>query len=470
MLSGAATPSTVSVIVGEPPVSVIRDLPDGSDLGRAPRITPMPGFVEQVTVILTAFVLYHQTPNAWFIQAADVGSDYSNPAAALVSLGLMGLAILRVIGCIDHLINLIRIDVAAFLFAGLAIASLFWSAAPEESLRRGVMFLAATLFASYLVLRFSLEKVIMLFAWMFVLSAVVNLAWIVAFPGYAIDSLGRLNGIFPQKNGLGYVNALALPTLLLAGLQNRSWRWVFLGVFVVHGWMLVGSESKTMLVAGIGTIVLLPIYHTFRGRKTVRGAVLLSLAGSGVFAIAFSTASISVLAGWLDKDVSLTGRIPLWYGLVDIGMERPILGYGWSAVFGGYFSPVHELYVQTGWEASDAHNAAMQIWLELGLVGVVLFFWIYGRAVLRSIRIVALVPGPVGLWPLATLTLALLVSLTESGMQSDNLGWTMYVVAVLSVGAHLKYRSDLGFSNEIGHGRGDDSGRRQPSLNARGRS
>jgi O-antigen ligase len=418
--------------------------------GRLPSVAPMPGFVEQLLVVLTTFVLYHQTPNAWFIQPSDVDFEFSNPLAAAAQLGLMVLAILRVLGGIDLFVNLIRIDVAVFAFAGLALTSIFWSADPEESLRRGVMFVAVTLFASYLVIRFPLERIMTLLAWMFVLSALVNVAWIVAFPGIAIDSLGRLNGIFIQKNALGYINALAVPTSLLAGIQNRSVRWIFFGSAAVHAALLVGSESKTMLVAGLATVGLLPVFHLFRGRKTVRGAVLVSLCGSGVFAIAFSTASIGILARWLDKDVTLTGRVPLWHGLVELAMERPIIGHGWTAVFGGYFSPVHEAIIQSNWSASDAHNAVLQIWLELGVVGVALFVWIYGRAVLRAIRIVAIVPGAVGLWPLATLTIALLVSLTESGMQSDNLGWTMYVVAVLSVGAHLKYRSDLGFSNEIG--------------------
>ena len=457
MLYQPASPSVLPVVEPEPEPDLLGARPHEQRVSGLPSVAPLPGFIEQVLVVVTAFVLYHQTPNAWFIQSADVDPSYSNPLAALAVLALTGAAILRILGCIDHLINLVRIDVAIFAFAFLAFASVFWSADPGQTLRRGLVFGVVTLYASYLILRFSLEKIMTLFAWMFVLSAVVNVAWIALFPGYATDVLGRLSGIFPQKNALGYVNALAICTLLLAGVQNRAWRWIFFGMAAVHAGLLIGSESKTMLVAAAGSVGLLPVYQMFRGRKTVRGAVLLSLGGSGAFAIAFSTASIGLLARWLDKDVSLTGRVPLWQALVDIAFERPILGFGWSAVFGGDFSPVHEVMIQSGWSASDAHNAALQVWLELGLVGVALFFWIYGRAVLRAIRIVALVPGAVGLWPLATLTLALLVSLTESGMQSDNLGWVMYVVAALAVGAHLKYRADLGFSNEIGGERRDAS-------------
>ncbi len=47
------------------------------------------------------------------------------------------------------------------------------------------------------------------------------------------------------------------------------------------------------------------------------------------------------------------------------------------------------------------------------------------------------------------MTSTLLVSITESGMQSDYLGWCMYTVAALAVGMHLRHRSALGLSNDL---------------------
>ena len=80
-----------------------------------------------------------------------------------------------------------------------------------------MVLVTVTFFASYLVTRFSLDQIIRLLAVMFVISAVVNTAFIVAFPQFGIDSAGRFTGVFAQKNALGYVAALAIPTLLIAG-------------------------------------------------------------------------------------------------------------------------------------------------------------------------------------------------------------------------------------------------------------
>ena len=413
------------------------------------RVLALPGLMEQILVVVATFIFYHQTPNAWSLTAKDLDENFSNPIAALLQLALIGIAFARVAGYIDHLITIVRSESAVFLFAGLTFASIFWSADPTETLRRSVMFVAVTMFASYLILRFPLERIIMLLAVMFVISSLVNLSWIVAFPEYGIDELGRYTGVFAQKNALGYTSALAIPTLIIAGRSTRSLQLVFFASALLHLGLLLRSESKTMLVAGLVPTLLMGVYHLFRSRKTLRGAVLLSLGGSTLFTVAFATANIGLLAKWLDKDVSLTGRVPLWGGLLTVAEERPVFGHGYAAAFGGYFSPIHEVWIQNQWEPGDAHNALMQIWLEVGMLGVLLFLLTYTRAVTRAIKIVAIVPGAVGLWPIVFLTSTLLVSITETGMQSDYLGWTMYTVAVLSVGLHLKHRTSLGLSNDL---------------------
>ncbi|MDH4366318.1 MAG: hypothetical protein OEY70_19730, partial [Acidimicrobiia bacterium] len=60
-----------------------------------------------------------------------------------------------------------------------------------------------------------------------------------------------------------------------------------------------------------------------------------------------------------------------------------------------------------------------------------------------------IVPGPVGLWPLTFFTTVLMMSITETGVGSEPLGWMMFMVAVLSTSLHLQHRSSLGLSNDI---------------------
>ena len=421
-----------------------RSQPLRPDPGLGRRVAPAtrPGLTERALVVLAVFVFYHQTPNAWFIRAADIGPDYSNPAAAGLTLLLIGVAVVRVLGYFNLLIKLFRLEPAVFLFTGLALLSVLWSADPTESIRRGVVFGAVTLFAGYLVLRFSLHEIVGMLAVMFTVSALVNMAFVVAFPFYANDADGLWTGVLSQKNSLGYLSALGIPTLLIAARSYPVVRVIFYMAAGLQAVLLVGSDSKTMLVATVATLVLLAFYNGFRALRTLRGAVIIGLIGGSAFMAAFATVNIAPLAAWVDKDVTLTGRVPLWESLLPVIGERLWIGHGFSAAFGGWFSPIHEAWLQGIWKPNDAHNAYIQILLELGVVGLVLFLVTYFRGVSRAIKISAIVPGAIGLWPLAIFTSALLLSVTESGMQSDSLGWTLYLVATFTAAAHLKQRDD----------------------------
>jgi O-antigen ligase len=431
-------------LTATPPVPGSPTIAPASDAA----VLPQPGFTERALVVVTSFIFIHQTPNIWWISRSDF-LDASNPLVVVLELALTGLAFARVAGSIDHLITMFKLETTLFLFAFMPLASTLWSVDPGSTVTQGILFVAVTLFAAYLVLRFSLDQIIRLLAVMFLISAALNITFIVGFPQFGIDSNGQLTGVFPQKNALGFVAAVAIPTLIVAGRAYRPGRFIAYAGVVIQIGLLIGSNSKTMLLAALVPTVLMGVYHLFRARRTLRGAVLASMGGSGLLAAAFATANIGLLAQWLDKDVTLTGRIPMWQHLFPIALERPWLGHGYSATFDGFFSPVHEVWIQSRWNPNHAHNALLQIWLEIGIFAAIMFLVVYLRAVTRAIKIVAIVPGTVGLWPLVFLTSTLLMSITESGMSSNLLGWMMFVVAVLSVSLHLRHRHGLGLSNDL---------------------
>jgi O-antigen ligase len=279
------------------------------------------------------------------------------------------------------------------------------------------------------------------------------------YPYYGIgEGTDNWDGVFPQKNALGFATGLGLVLLLVAGRAAARFRHVFYLGAGINAYLLVRSESKTMWVATSVSLALMLVYVMFRSRRTLRGAVMAGLLGGSALTIAFVTANITVLARWLDKDVSLTGRVPLWESLFPVAMERFALGHGYRAAFGGYFSPVHEVLVEHTWDPPSAHNGLMQVWLELGLIGVAVFVALYIRSIRRAITYVQTSTGVCGLWPLTFFTMALLISIAESGINYKKSGWMLFVVAVLVVSAYAKDRPrsiDLrpGFDGGDGPGR-----------------
>ena len=67
------------------------------------------------------------------------------------------------------------------------------------------------------------------------------------------------------------------------------------------------------------------------------------------------------------RDSSFTGRTEFWQMLLGIGARHPFLGTG----FGGYFgTPGNEF--EKLYHANEGHNGLVDIFVELGMLGVIL--------------------------------------------------------------------------------------------------
>ena len=398
---------------------------------RAPALPP--SWVERAMVVVTTFVLLNKLPNTWFVTRSEHLADPSNAVATLTQLGLMGLAIIRLMGMLNPLVKLIRSEVFVFLFAGMTLLSVLWSADLAHTAKEGTIFVFATLYAAYLVIRFRLDEIIKLIAIMYVIGGLVNLGVVLATPQYGIQSNGLWSGVFAQKNGLGYLSALAIPTLWLAARLSRKVQILYFAGIVIHVILLLGSDSKTMLGAAVVSLASIFLLGTLRSRRTLRGGALVTIVMLASLTASLTLLKIKELTNWLDKDVTLTGRIPLWQSIAPVLDDRPWVGWGFEAAFGGYFSPTHDVWLDHPWQPSHSHNLVLQLWLEVGLIGLALYLAFFIRAVSRGVTVVGKFQTPAALWPMALLVFALLISITETGMYRQELGWVLIVVASLSI-------------------------------------
>lgn len=408
----------------------------GSGHGGAGGAQTLPGSIERTVAWAASFVLLLGLPVDWFQTREQALATEGNLKLVLAQLALMGLGILRVAGSFDWILRVVRLDVSLFAFVGVAMMSTFWSADPGETFRQAVILVTVTLFAAYLVLRFALAEILQIWALVFVAAAVANYVIILLFPVYGVAEKGQWDGIFTQKNALGWLALVAIPTLLLAGRAMPRLRLLYYPAALGMGGLLLGSQSKTMLLATSGTVGLMFSYRLFRGRRTVRGVLYLSLLGAVGVMVALTMVNLEALTELLDRDVSFTGRIPLWELLLPFALAEPILGYGYKAVFTGYFGPIHEVWVLERWNPSHAHNELLNLWLQVGLVGVSFYLFSLLRALKRSVNVIQVVSGGAGLWPAVFISSAMLVSISESGMSNNSAGWMMFVVAVLTAAFH----------------------------------
>jgi|SRR5215211_1682273 len=324
------------------------------------------------------------------------------------------------------------------LLVGLALVSMLWSVAPEVTFRRGVALVGTTLFGGYFAVRYSLREQIRLLAWALGIAALLSLLIGLALPSYgtAIDVFGQTawRGIYSTKNVLGSNMVLGALVFLILAVSGRRWRWVaWTGCGLSLGLLLL-STSRTALIVFLTLLALWPLYKALRWHYTLAVPFLI------VAVLLVGALSMLVSATWeplleaLGRDATLTGRTVLWSLVWDMIRERPWLGYGYAGFWLGWEGPSAYIWRITRDSVPQTDNGYLDLWLDLGLLGVSLFALQFLQAFGRALAWVRWTKATEDLWPPMFLAFILLLDLTESAILKQNsLAYILYVAVVFSV-------------------------------------
>lgn len=395
--------------------------------GLAPREVPV-SRLELWLFGITLFIYAVGLPTRWGFNSAG-----ANPLLTAALLFLPPLCLLPTIGAFKSWQRVIILTFPAVAYSLLALASTLWSGEPVQTATIGLVLVVTTAFAANLALRLPPSRLLRLLFHIGLVTLVLNVIFVVALPSIGTSPVG-FNGLFGNKNLLG---RHAVVHILVALFAWRSRVAIFpMAAVSILGYLflLIGSESMTSIVALAGTLGSVAIFAAFRTRRTLPGVVFATTIGFGTFSLAYATANLGQVTELLGKDITLTGRTEIWNNVLPIGLDRPLLGWGFDAVFVGYFGPLHDAYIAAGWNASHAHNALIQSFMELGLIGVALYLWLYWVAYKRGIALARATTGALGLLPVGFVTYTVLTSITEIGPQSSSYVWAILVYLVATSG------------------------------------
>lgn len=317
------------------------------------------------------------------------------------------------------------------VLTGIALFSYFWSNAPSITLRRAIGLAGTTLFAIYFATRYSSKEQLRLLAWTLGTAAVLSLIFAVALPTYGLDVhpfAGAWRGVFIQKNLLGRFMSVNAFIFLVIALSNKRYRWITWSIFGLSVALILLSTSKTSLLIFTTLLILLPFYRALRWHYSlfvpILIMVILVIAG---FVIWFTTEAETVL-GYFGKDVTLTGRTDLWYMAFTMIQQRPWLGFGYSGFWLGAQGFSGYIWNVIGWPAPHAHNGFLDLWLDLGLIGVLAFVASFFTSLGQAFTHLRNTKTWEAFWPLIFLTVFFLINLTQSAILKQNdLMWIMYV-------------------------------------------
>ncbi|MFC3699066.1 MAG: O-antigen ligase family protein [Pseudomonadota bacterium] len=371
----------------------------------------------------------------------------------LLSIAVYGPALFIMIARFGEVLRYLRPAWPLLLLLVWAGASIMWSVQPDAAVRR---FFALILFSQavlFVAMQQRHEQWLPIMAKICFAVLVINVISL-AIPGVGFNFVGKyaesgsIRGIYPGKNYFGPVLAfsmLVFATQAFATKGSTRRRWA--AVVLVSLVMLFFSNSRTPLigfVGGLGAMWLTRFVVMPEGWQ--RRLTLQLRAGLSAFAL-FGTIVVlpSLMIGLLTllgRDLTLSGRTRLWDYAYAIGINRPMMGAGYKTFwvdkltanlrdFHAHWSEGSATMAMT----ANGHNGYLDMWLELGMVGLVCFLFAWFILLARSLRNIRQTRDPANLFHIGVWAYYSIYSITDSNILThSDLSWFFVTYCFLTLG------------------------------------
>jgi exopolysaccharide production protein ExoQ len=264
--------------------------------------------------------------------------------------------------------------------------------------------------------------------------------------GYTDDGLRMNTGVTTNKNSLGLI-VLVISLVVLWNVRsllahknepNRSRRLVAQGTLLAFGlmlfWMADCSTGKACFVLGSLLIIVLNLRQI--RRRPARAHVLnLGILLAATFA--FLLGGQADVANALGRESKMSGRTEIWEAVIP-AVPNSVVGAGFESF---WISPSVQIFQRTlldsGWYPplvrvlNEAHNGYIEVYLNLGWIGIFLIALILAGGYLRAYRAFQR-DHELGSLFLAYIAVGVVYSITEAGFRFMSLSWIFLLLAVFS--------------------------------------
>jgi O-antigen ligase len=196
---------------------------------------------------------------------------------------------------------------------------------------------------------------------------------------------GRFTWLSVHSVSAGSMLALSVPVLfglwIAAGRRALPWpRWVYGALFGIHLVFLLLTRTRGSIGGALVAIAVMAWLAS--GRKVRPELVLGSLVVAGALALAFGRQVLEFLTRGesVDQIGTLNRRTEIWSLAWDSFLRRPVFGLGFNSAKGVFFD-------ETG--LGGAHNAAINVMIDVGLVGLAWWFALIIAAIVLLRRLQA---------------------------------------------------------------------------------
>lgn len=244
------------------------------------------------------------------------------------------------------------------------------------------------------------------------LGRFISPGWVTEYAGVTQNKneLGQICLIF----GLGALWSLLTCWQVRNHVDRRRHMMAQVGLLVIILWLFVMANSMTSLSSFLlaGSLMVWLSRKSLNPRSPgVHAAVALTLS-IAAFALFGDRSMVSVVG----RNPTLTGRTDLWHWVVTL-VKNPLLGTGYETFFMG--PRLRELWGFDGGafnSLQEAHNGYLEVYLNLGWIGVAIFVSLIVASYRKVIGVFRLNPV-FGRLMVVWFVAALIYSFTEAGFR-----------------------------------------------------
>ncbi|MGO1532416.1 MAG: O-antigen ligase family protein, partial [Micrococcaceae bacterium] len=199
---------------------------------------------------------------------------------------------------------------------------------------------------------------------------------------------GRVYGLMGNANLLGMLALMALiiaAARAFAGHDRRTWPvWVVLSIAMIAGSQSVTVAATVAAIAASGALIVI----RFRvSREAYYRAFWSSLSAIGIVVIIGAVLWQSI-AEWMGRTPDLTGRLEFWRIVLVRWLYSPVVGDGWMGYWMPWVEPYGGLLRQGSIVFLQAHNVWLDIALQIGIVGVIIFLALQITAMRNAVALI----------------------------------------------------------------------------------
>jgi O-antigen ligase len=373
-------------------------------------------------------------------------------AAVIVALALM---LLSFLARQEEVRWRALLPVSLLVFLVWASVSLIWSSYKWATVGGLVYLFAFTLIGLFVAISRDTIQIVRAFG--DVLRVVLALSLgIEIFSGILIDmplpflgvhgylgTLGPISGIEESRDQLGLVAIIGAISFATEHRTRSVPRLTSVLSLVLAGLCIVLTQSPVIafgtVVVGIAAAVIYLLRRVRAERRQLWQFIVLGLAV--VAAVVLFVARGPVIA-LFNAGGTLDNRLDVWRQVIALASQNGLQGWGWAGPWRVSIFPFSAIAAASPRPVGSALNAFLDIWLQLGFIGVVIFTGMVGLAFSRSWLLAGARRSVIFAWPAAALVALIIVSLAESSILSD-FGWMTFVICCTKASQELSWRNAL---------------------------